>query len=78
MRVTAELDQATYELVRQRARIEKRSMSALLGSLVVEALQSEAPRLVKKGRFTVVAGPADGSKVGAAAVQAVIDAEGVL
>ncbi len=78
MRVTTEIDQATYELVRQRARIENRSMSALLGDLVVAALQSDAPRLIKKGRFTVIAGPADGSKVSAAKVQAVIEAEGVL
>lgn len=78
MRVTAELDQATYELVRQRSRIEKRSMSALLGALVAQALQSDGPRLTKKGRFTVVAGPADGSTVSAAQVQAVIDAEGAL
>lgn len=78
MRVTTELDQATYEVVRQRARIENRSMSALLGALVVEALQSDAPRLIKKGRFTVVAGPANGSKVSASQVQAVIDAEGAL
>lgn len=78
MRVTTELDEATYELVKQRARIENRSMSALLSALIAEGLRSEPPRLIEKGRFTVIAGPADGRKVSADQVAAVIDAEGIL
>lgn len=78
VRVTTELDELTYALVKQRARVEKRSMSALLSALITEGLRSEAPRMVEKGRFTVIAGPADGRKVSAAQVEAVIDAEGLL
>ncbi|MCU0755187.1 MAG: hypothetical protein MUE46_08705 [Xanthomonadales bacterium] len=78
MRVTTDLDEATYELVKQRARVENRSMSALLSALIVEGLRCEPPRLIEKGRFTVIAGPADGRKVSGEQVAAVIDAEGIL
>jgi hypothetical protein len=77
MRVTTEWDEVTCALLIQRARVEKRSMSALLSTLIAEGLRSEAPRLIQKGRFTVIAGPSDGRKVSTAQGQAVIDGDRV-
>jgi hypothetical protein len=78
MRVTADIDQQTYETVRQRARVENTSMSALLGDLVRKSLEAQPIQVVKSGRFVVFAGTPDAPKVSSESIQKVIDADGFL
>lgn len=81
MRVTAELDEATYEHVRLRARLHGVSMGSLLGELITRGLQSEPLHSVQSGRFTVIAAPdteTAAAMVPTAVVQQAIDREGIL
>lgn len=78
MRVTAELDELTYEHVKQRARLRNVAMGSLLGELIVKGLESDPVRTVQSGRFTVIAEPNAEWKVASAQVQQAIDSDGYL
>jgi len=78
MRVTAEIDEVSYQHVRQRARLEKISMGALLGELVRQSLQAQPLNLVKSGRFEVIAAAPGAARVTTEAIQQAIDSEGLL
>lgn len=78
MRVTAEIDEATYEHVQQRARMQNISMSRLLGELIGQALEASPVRTGKSGRFTVILDPPGAPVVTAEQIQRIIDRDGYL
>lgn len=78
MRVTAEIDAATYEHVQQRARMQQISMSRLLGELIGQALAAAPLQKIRSGRFNVIAAPPGAPKVSAEQIQRIIDQEGYL
>jgi hypothetical protein len=78
MRVTAEIDPATYEHVKQRARLSNRAVGSVLGELITKGLKADPVRTVQSGRFTVIAAPEAACEVSAAQIQQLIDADGYL
>ena len=78
MRVTAEIDEQTYEHVRRRAVSRSISMGKLLGEMITDGLKATPLGLTKSGRFTVIAAPAGTKVVSAAAIQELIDQDGAL
>lgn len=78
MRVTAEIDEQTYEHVRRRAVSRSISMGKLLGEMIVDGLKATPLCLTKSGRFTVIGAPTGTKVVSAAAIQELIDQDGVL
>jgi hypothetical protein len=78
MRVTAQIDPATYEHVKQRARLLNRAIGSVLGELIVKGLATDPVRTVQSGRFTVIAAPEAAPEVSAAQIQQLIDADGYL
>ncbi len=78
MRVTAEIDEQTYEHVRRRAVSRSISMGKLLGEMIANGLKTPPLGLVKSGRFNVIGAPVGTNAVSAAAIQDLIDQDGVL
>jgi len=78
MRVTAEIDEVSYQHVRRRARLENISMGALLGELIRQSLQTQPLSLVKSGRFEVIAALPGAAREKSEAIQQAIDYEGLL
>lgn len=78
MRVTAEIDEQTYEHVRRRAVSRSISMGKLLGEMIADGLKAKPLGLVKSGRFNVIAAPVGTKPVSVAAIQELIDQDGVL
>lgn len=78
MRVTAEIDEQTYEHVRRRAVSRSISMGKLLGEMIADGLKVTPLALAKSGRFTVIGAPVGTKEVSAAAIQELIDQDGIL
>ena len=78
MRVTAEIDEQTYEHVRRRAVSRSISMGKLLGEMIADGLKVTPLALAKSGRFTVIGAPVGTKVVSVAAIQELIDQDGVL
>jgi len=82
MRTTIELDEDLHTLVQRQAQREGLSMARLLGRLVAQGLRGlqaqGAPATQPSGRFTVLAPATPEACVSSAAVQKVIDEEGIL
>ncbi|QHS09918.1 hypothetical protein [Sinimarinibacterium sp. NLF-5-8] len=81
MRTTVELTDDLHEQVRRRAQREGLSLARMLGSLVEQALRQPAgnpPVHQQSGRFQVIAPASHNAKVSSAAVQKVLDEEGIL
>lgn len=78
MRVTAEIDEQTYEHVRRRAVSRSISMGKLLGEMIADGLKAKPLGLVKSGRFKVIAAPVGTKPVSVATIQELIDQDGVL
>ena len=78
MRVTAEINEQTYEHVKRRALSRSISMGKLLGEMIADALKAKPLGLVKSGRFNVIAAPAGTKPVSIATIQELIDQDGVL
>ncbi len=78
MRVTAEIDEQTYEHIRRRAVSRSISMGKLLGEMITDGLKATPLCLTKSGRFTVISAPVGTKVVSVTAIQELIDQDGVL
>ena len=84
MRTTIDLDPQLHDRVRRRAQREGLSLGRMLGKLVEQGMQQgsdtadEPPALQRSGRFIALMPATQGAKVASAAVQHVIDEEGIL
>ena len=78
MRVTAEIDEQTCDHVKRRAMSRSISMGKLLGEMIADGLKATPLGLTKSGRFTVIGAPVGTTAVSAAAIQELIDQDGVL
>lgn len=82
MRTTIELDDELHERLRRRAQREGLSLARLLGRLVAQAQAGPAADALaaqqRSGRFTVLAPASPAARTASAAVQKVIDEEGLL
>ncbi len=83
MRTTVDLEPQLHARVRRRAQREGISLGRMLGKLVEQGLQgvpanNEPPAMQRSGRFTVLVPATPDAKVASAAIQQIIDDEGIL
>ncbi|MCX6375094.1 MAG: hypothetical protein NTU88_03470 [Armatimonadetes bacterium] len=62
VRTQLQIDDATYEALRDTAHKQRKSMSAVAREILQEHLEGTAPRRMKRAKFTFVGAGASGRK----------------